>query len=208
MVECEAVEHFAHVEADCSVGLGGASDLAEHGIVVDVDFDEWRVVSIDVCEIAICAIERAAVGDRHQLMIRPAKHIRAEIAVGLAHERRSLADHQDFLAVEKGLARRCIGRRMISLLLDDSNLCGREEPDKTLSFGVLGDSFPQQYCSRFELFGRIHNEIPVAIIHIFDIKEYCREIEKAGKENYEEALAFEDAGIATKEIYDAYTTYC
>lgn len=62
MVESETVEHLAHVEADHAAGPGdGSSDLPEHGLVVDIDFDEGSVFSIDECEIAICAVEGASV---------------------------------------------------------------------------------------------------------------------------------------------------
>lgn len=62
VVEGEAVEHLTHVEACYTIrSSSGFSDLFEHGVIVDVDFDEGGILSIDEREVAVCAVVGTAV---------------------------------------------------------------------------------------------------------------------------------------------------
>jgi len=106
VVEREAVEHLAHIEADFAADPDESlSDLLEHCVVVDVDFYEWSIVAIDKCQIAICAEVRAAIRERNELVIGIAADVRAELAVETPHKRRRPADHQSPLAGKQRLGR-------------------------------------------------------------------------------------------------------
>ena len=62
MVERETVEHFTHIEADFALGVGQSfSYLLEHGIVIDVNLNKRSKLTINVREIAICAVIGTAV---------------------------------------------------------------------------------------------------------------------------------------------------
>ncbi len=70
MVQGEAIEHLAHIEADftCRV-TDGFAYLFGHLIVVDVDFDEGCIFAIDKRQITIGAKVRATIRYWDQLII-------------------------------------------------------------------------------------------------------------------------------------------
>ena len=62
MVERKTVEHFTHIEANLALRASQSlSYLPEHGFVIDVDFNERGVFTINKRQIAICAVVWTAV---------------------------------------------------------------------------------------------------------------------------------------------------
>lgn len=88
VVECETVEHLAHIETNLAVRVShGFSYLPEHGIVIDIVFYKWGVFAIDKRQIAICAVVWTAVRDRNQFVVRATADIRAKPAIKIPYKR-------------------------------------------------------------------------------------------------------------------------
>ena len=87
MVKSETVEHLAHVEAYVAGGVGnGPVNLPEHGVIVDVDLDKRLPFAIHKSQIAVCAMVGTTIGDRNQLMVRPAGNARSQRTIELLHK--------------------------------------------------------------------------------------------------------------------------
>lgn len=98
MVQSKAIKHFAHIEVNAVRCSGSSSgNLTEHSLVVDIQLDIRRVLSIDECEITICTIVRAAIGKWGQLMVWATPNIQAKPAIEMSDERSCSSYHQSFL---------------------------------------------------------------------------------------------------------------
>lgn len=159
VVESKRVEHFTHIEGGYSRGAGtGFSDLPEHGVVVDVDFDEGRVPAVNEGEVAVCAIVGASIGYGDELIVWTAADISTEVAVEAADERSGLAKHEGSFACYEGLASGEGRRRLIPLVVDYGDICRWEHRENPAGIGMVGYLSPQQYCFGFEFSGCVQLE--------------------------------------------------
>jgi hypothetical protein len=55
--------------------------LPKHGVVVDVDFDEWSELAIDIRKIAVGAVIGTAVRDRDKFVTRSTVNIQAPLVL-------------------------------------------------------------------------------------------------------------------------------
>ena len=57
VVKRETIEHLSHIKAGLTTVIGqGLSNLLEHCVVINIDLNERRVLTIDKCQIAIYAV--------------------------------------------------------------------------------------------------------------------------------------------------------
>jgi len=76
VVERKTVEHFTHIEADFALGVGQSfSYLFEHCIVIDVNLNKRSKLTINIREIAICAVVGTAIRDGDQFIVWAAEDI-------------------------------------------------------------------------------------------------------------------------------------
>lgn len=62
MVESKTVKHLAHIETDFAADSDqDLSDLLEHCVIVDIDFDERSIIAIDKRKVTIRAKVRTTI---------------------------------------------------------------------------------------------------------------------------------------------------
>lgn len=156
VVEGERIEHFAHIEADfVQRAVGEFSDLPEHCVVIDIDFDEGVVFAIYESEIAVGAAIGTAVGDWNEFVIGATADMRAEFPVEFVYERRCLTNHQGLFAFENALAEGGIGGRSEPLVVDDFDRRGWKQIHYAAGFRKLDGFSPEQNNIRRKVFGGI-----------------------------------------------------
>lgn len=102
MIEGEAVEHFAHIEAYRISRAGdGLSYLFEHRFVVNVEFYIWGVFAIDKGEVTVGAPIRTAIGSGDEFVVWTTTNAGAGSAGELLHKRRGCANHHSLFAPQK-----------------------------------------------------------------------------------------------------------
>ncbi len=159
VVKSKRVEHLTHIEGGYTCrGGNGFSDLPEHSVIVDVDFDEGRVAAVDEGEIAVCAVVGTSVGYGDELVVWTAADISTEVAVEAADERRGSAQHKSSFACDECLAGDDVRWRLIPLVVDYGDICRWEHCENPAGIGMVGYLSPQQYCFGFEFSGCVQLE--------------------------------------------------
>ena len=157
VVEGERIEHFAHIEADfMQRAIGEFSDLPEHCVVIDVDFDEWVVFAIYENEVAVCTAIGTAIRDGNEFVIGATANTGAELPVEFVEERGCLANHQGLFAFEDALAEAGCGGNE-PLVVDDFDRRRWEQIHYAASFRKLGGFSPEQNSIRCPGLGGIQN---------------------------------------------------